>query len=145
MRQDEIDEMIENGILVARNRDALRARTLIRSSEDISRVMLKIPVDEHSASPIFREIYECIRQLGEAKLWLSGLEAKAHEPCMKALLDEDVKDKLKLRHLDGYRRMRNASHYRGVRVPVAAANEIINFWQTCGLEILERLKKRASV
>jgi hypothetical protein len=145
MRQDEIDDMVEDGVLVKRNRDAARARTLLESSDEVSRVMLKIVLDEHSANPIFRELYECIRQLGEAKLWLSGLETKTHEPCMRALMDEDVKDRLKLKQLDRFRQIRNSSHYRGIRVSVATANEIIYFWQTCGVEILERLKKRAAV
>jgi hypothetical protein len=54
----------------------------------------------------------------------------------------DIKDKVKLNHLPRFKKIRNDINYRGFQASLEQAQEILEFWSTCGKEILEILKKK---
>ncbi|MEK6859526.1 MAG: hypothetical protein AABX54_01800 [Nanoarchaeota archaeon] len=56
-------------------------------------------------------------------------------------MDSNIKEKTLLNHLSRFKKIRNDLNYKGVRVEVSQAREIIDFWNKCGDEILELLKK----
>lgn len=73
MRRDSIDMLVRQGDLRIRQRDIERVKSILKSAETNSKVAMNIQLGEDSATVIFRELYESIRQLGDAKWWLLGL------------------------------------------------------------------------
>ena len=101
-------------------------------------------VTEENATVIFREVYESVRQLGDARWWSLGYEpwgSGGHEVCLEILKDMEVEQKTKLNFLDRFRQIRNEANYRGYKISAAQATEIANFWNEVGKEILGLLKK----
>lgn len=125
-----------------RTPDISRIRSLVSSAETKALVARKLPVDEETALVIFPTIYEAIRQLGDAILWLEGQEPLNHEISLRSLTLLDIKNKLQLNKLDRFRRIRNDSNYRGFKVTVENANEILQFWESCSADILKIINSR---
>ena len=86
---------------------------------------------------IFRETYESIRQLGDAKWWVLGYEPRNHEVSIEALKEINIKEKVKLNHLPRFKRIRNDANYRGFKVSVLQTKEILDFWNTCAPDIIK--------
>ena len=146
MKEEIIETLVKSGILRKRKIDSERIKSMIKSSETNAKVAKNISLDENSATLIFRELYESIRQLGDAKWWLESYEPSNHEISIGILKEIDIKEKLKLNFLERFKKIRNDANYRGFRVTTAQAKEIIDFWDKCGVEIvkilLEELKKK---
>ena len=53
----------------------------------------------------------------------------------------NIKEKIKLNFLDRFRRIRNEINYQGFRTSISQTQEIVDFWNMCGKEILLLLKK----
>lgn len=132
---------ITRGGLRNRQKDVERIKSMVNSAEINARVTKEIKLNENTATLIFREIYESMRQLGDAKLWLMGYEPLNHEVSMEILKEFDIKDKVKLNSLDRLKKIRHDINYRGFRASLEQAKEIINFWDSCGIEIVNLLKK----
>ena len=58
--------------LRARVIDKAKIKSMLDSAEDTIRVTNRVSLDEESATLIFREYYESIRQIGDAQWWLMG-------------------------------------------------------------------------
>ena len=136
-----LEYLISEGLLRKKYTDAPRIKSLIGASEENASVVLKIPLDEKTSTLIFREMYESIRQLGEAKWFLSGFECRSHELAMEILMKEEIKDKLKLRKLDRFREIRHDANYRGYKITVEQAKEIVDFWKSCGEDLVNKIRK----
>jgi hypothetical protein len=132
---------LKTGIIRHRQQDKEKIKSMINSAEINARVTKEIKLNEDTATLIFRELYESIRQLGDAKWWLLGYEPTNHEISMEALKDIDIKDKLKLNSLDRFKKIRHDINYRGFRATISQAEEILDFWTKCGEEIVRILKK----
>jgi len=124
--------------------DRARARSLIAASEKTMRNILKMQVSEETGTIIFRETYESLRQLGDARWWLLGYEANDHEASIEILKEEKIAHSARLEKMDRFRMLRNRANYIGDDIPKAVAQEILEFWNECGKEILEKLKKETS-
>jgi hypothetical protein len=121
--------------------DKIRAKSLVEAAEKTMVTIGDIPISEETATIIFRETYECIRQLGDARWWLIGFKPKDHEVSMDILKEEKINYSTKLEKLDRFRKIRNDANYSGYLIPKSVAEEMIEFWNECGQEILESLKK----
>jgi effector-binding domain-containing protein len=143
MKQDIIEMMVKTGELRPKSPDKERIKSLLKSVENNVNVTKSIPVNEYSATVIFREIYESIRQLGDAKWWLLGYEPQNHQVSMDILKEMNIKDKLRLNHLNRFRKIRNDANYRGFSVSASQAREILDFWERCGKEALQILIREA--
>ncbi len=99
-------------------------------------IVKTVPLTENSAVLIFRETYESLRQLGDARWWLLGYEPRNHEVSMDALKDMDITERTLLQHLSRFKAIRNDINYRGFKATVAQAQEIIGFWNACAEEIM---------
>lgn len=141
MKKEFIHIWLKTGIIRDRQRDTERIKSMIQSAEINARVTKNIGLDEDSATLIFREIYESIRQLGDVKWWLLGYEPSNHEISLEILKELDIKEKLKLNYLDRFKKMRHDLNYRGFRATISQAEEILDFWSKCGEEIITILKK----
>ena len=127
--------------LIARQKDLEKIKSMINSAEINAKVTKNIEINDHTATLIFREIYESIRQIGDAKLWLLGYEPLNHEVSMEILKESNITDRVKLNSLDRLKKIRHDINYRGFRASIFQAKEIIDFWNSCGIEILNLLKR----
>jgi len=141
MNKESIPFWLKNGIIRNRQRDNEKIMSMIHSAEVNVKVTKNISINEDTATLIFRETYESIRQLGDARWWLWGYEPQNHEISMEALKDFDIKEKVKLNSLTRIKKIRHDINYRGFRASIAQAKEILEFWDLCGREILDMLKK----
>ena len=143
MKKEEIDRLIKFGKIRARQKDMERIKSLVSSALTNADVAKGIALDEKSATLVFREIYESIRQLGDAKWWLFGYEPLDHEISLETLKEMKIKEQVRLNHLDRFRKIRNDANYRGFRVSVSQTEEMLEFWNKCGKEIAAFLTKQA--
>jgi uncharacterized protein YutE (UPF0331/DUF86 family) len=127
-----------------RSPDKPMAKSLVEAAESTTGEILKLELNERTSGIIFRETYESIRQLGDAIWWLRGYKPKDHEVSIEVLKEEKITNPVMLNKLDGFRDIRNNLNYRGYRVSVQKTEEILRFWNECGKEILEKLKKEVS-
>ena len=141
MKKEVIDVWLKTGIIRNRQKDVEMIKSIIHSAEVNAKVTMAIKVSEDSATLIFREMYESIRQLGDAKWRLLGYEATNHEISLESLKEFDIKEKIKLNFLDRFKKIRHDLNYRGFRATIVQAEEILEFWEKCGEEILKILKK----
>src|SRR3989344_319454 len=136
---------IMKGALRNRQQDLEKMKSMINSAEVNAKVTQEINLDDKTATLVFREIYESIRQLGDVKLWILGYEPLNHEVSMEILKEFDIKDKVKLNSLDRLKKIRHDINYRGFRASTVQAEEILEFWNKCGVEILRVLKKEIRI
>lgn len=139
MKKEVIDTLAKSGILRPRQIDSERIKSMIKSAETNAKVAKNIQLNEDSATVIFREIYESIRQLGDAKWWLIGYEPSNHEISMDILKEMDIPGKVKLNFLSRFKAIRHDANYKGFQVSVSQAKEIIDFWDRCGKDIIKVL------
>ena len=139
MKKEQIDRWVRGDQLRKRSLDKERVKSMIESSTTNMTIVKTVPLTEQSAILIFRESYESIRQLGDARWWLWGYEPRNQEVSMEILKEMEVKEKVRLNHLSRFKTIRNDTNYRGFRVTVAQAKEILEFWDTCSAEIISLL------
>ncbi|HIH31195.1 TPA: hypothetical protein HA235_00660 [Candidatus Woesearchaeota archaeon] len=121
--------------------DIERIKSILKSAQANAKVVANMALNDDSASVIFREIYESIRQLGDAMLWMNGYEPLNHEVSLDALRSLDIKNKILLNHLSRFKAIRNDINYRGFTASQSQAKEIIDFWKKCTPEIIEKINK----
>ncbi len=139
--KEDIRGLIKDGRIRMRGIDKEQIKSLITSSKSNADVVLFISLYEKSATVIFREIYESIRQLGDAMWWLNGYEPLDHDVSLEILKDLRIENSVELNFLDRFRRIRNDANYRGFKVAESQTKEIISFWNKSGLEILDLIKQ----
>lgn len=141
MKQEFIGLWLKTGILRNRQRDIEKIKSMINSAEINIKVIKTIKINDDTATLVFREAYESIRQLGDAKWWLLGYEPSNHEISLEILKDLDIKEKIKLNSLDRFKKTRHDINYKGFRATIFQAEEVLEFWDKCGKEIIKILKK----
>jgi len=141
MKKELIGLWLKTKIIRSRQTDIEKIKSMTNSSSINAKVTKEIKLNEETATLIFREIYESIKQLGDAKWWLLGYEPSNHEVSLEILKEFDIKEKIKLNSLERFKKIRNDINYRGFRATISQAEEILDFWNKCGEEILRILKK----
>ena len=141
MKEEIIKTLVRSRILRIRQPDSERIKSMIKSAEINAKIAKNIPLDENSATLVFREIYESIRQIGDAAWWLQGYEPSNHEISMAILKEMNIKEKVKLNFLDRFKKIRHDANYRGFRVSISQAKEIADFWDKCGKDSIRILLK----
>ena len=141
MKKEQIEHWVRGDQLRKKSLDREKVKSMIESSTTNMSIVKTISISEHSAILIFRETYESIRQLGDARWWLLGYEPRNHEVSMEILREMNIKEKTRLNHLIRFKSIRNDTNYRGFKVTVAQAKEIVEFWDACSQEIISILLK----
>jgi len=139
MNDELIKQWMSSDWIRRKSLDKEKVKSMIESSITNMNVVKTIPLSEKSAILIFRETYESIRQLGDAKWWLYGYEPRNHEVSMEILKEMNIKEKTKLNHLSRFKKVRNDANYRGFKVTIQQSKEIIDFWDDCSKDILKIL------
>lgn len=146
MKEESIKIWLKIGILRKKQSDKEKIKSMIESAEINVKIAKTINLTNESATLIFREIYESIRQLGETKWWLEGYEPQAapgsHEVSLEILKEMDIKEKVKLNYLERFKNIRHDMNYHGFRASIAQAKEIIEFWDVCSGDIIDIIKNK---
>ena len=142
MKEEYIENLARTDQIRRRTPDKEKIKSIIESSINNMLVVKTIILSENSAILIFRETYESIRQLGDALWWLSGYEPRNHEVSMDILKDVDIKEKIRLYNLSRFKAVRNDANYRGFKVNIAQAQEILEFWDKCSEEIIQLIMQK---
>ncbi|HLC96000.1 MAG TPA: hypothetical protein VJH97_01645 [Candidatus Nanoarchaeia archaeon] len=137
MKEEIIKSLAKTGILRARQKDSEKIRSMLSSAEVNVKVTKTVPLSEDSATLIFREVYESIRQLGDAYWWTVGYEPSNHEVSMDILGELSIKDSVKLNYLGRFKQIRHDANYKGFRVTMSQAREILDFWDSCSKDIIK--------
>ena len=140
MNIDNIKRLIKEGRIRQRSIDKEKIKSLIVSSKSNAEVALSIDLNQKNSTVIFREIYESIRQLGDAKWWIEGYEPLDHDVSLEILKNLNIKSSIELNFLDRFRKIRNDANYRGFKVTETQTREVISFWNKSGMEILELIR-----
>ena len=140
MKKEYIEQLVREGMLRIRQPDNERIKSLIKSAEIDADAAKQIALSDATANIIFKSLYDAIRQLADAQWWLQGYEPEDHKTALESLNELSIKEKTKLNFLDRFRRIRNDASYRGFRISVLQAQEMIDFWKLCGKEIIEILR-----
>ena len=141
MKNELIEQWLKANQLRKREPDRQKIKSMIESAITNMDIIKHIPLNEESATVIFRETYESIRQLGDARWWLEGYEPKNHEVSLELLKEVNITQKILLFHLPRFKAIRNDINYRGYRASLSQAKEILNFWEQCAQEIITLLLK----
>lgn len=134
-------KLIKEKRLRAREANKDKIKSLIESAKNNVNVVSSLPVNEKNATVIFREVYESIRQLGDARFWIFGYEPLDHVISLDSLRELNIKEKVKLNYLDRFKQIRHDANYRGFNVTASQAQEILDFWKNCAKEIIQLLNK----
>ena len=137
MKDDMIKTLVRAGILRQKHAEKPKIKSAVESARINAVVAKSITLDDNSATLIFREIYESIRQLSDAKWWKLGYEPQNHDIALQSLKDIDIKNKVKLNFLERFKQIRHDANYRGFRVSVSQAREIVEFWDECSGDIIK--------
>lgn len=144
MKDERILQLVKSKQIFKVSSDKERALSLIESAENTAEVALEMELNEKRTTAIFRELYESIRQLGDALWWIKGYNPQNHEVSIEILKDIDFissEQKVKLNSLERFKSIRHSANYRGFKVSLSQAQEIIDFWNNVGKDILKNIKK----
>lgn len=136
MKRENIDNWQKMDFIRKRQVDKEKVKSMIESAITNMEIVKTIPLTEKSAILIFRETYESVRQLGDARLWLMGYEPRNHEVSIEILKEMDIQEKIKLNYLSRFKNIRHDANYRGFKVTLAQAEEILDFWNTCSNDLI---------
>lgn len=92
--------------------DTVRAKSLIKSSEQALETAKIIPLREETLKTIFRELYESLRQYCEAIGYLKGYKFLNHDS-ITDFIAEILNEKELSSKFDRYRKLRNGINYYG--------------------------------
>ena len=141
MKKELIEMYIKTNQIRIRQPDKERIKSIIESAKINARIAKTVNLNQDSATLVFREIYESIRQLGDAKWWSVGYGPRNHEVSIDIIKELDVKEKILLNNLSRFKRIRHDANYRAFKVTVAQANEIVAFWDKCSGDIIQEINK----
>ncbi|MBI4448672.1 hypothetical protein HY641_01435 [Candidatus Woesearchaeota archaeon] len=104
--------------------DPLRARSLIRASDQCIKTAKLIPLTELTSKTILRESYESLRQYVEAIGYLKGYSFEDHA-VMIEFIEEVLKNPRVASRFDSYRKIRNGINYYGDDVSLGTVKETL--------------------
>lgn len=140
--KSDVSRLLREKRIRIREKDRGKIKSLIESAKGNVEVVLSIALNEKTSTVVFREIYESIRQLGDAKWWTIGYEPLDHSVSLDSLRELDIKDKIRLNFLERFKEIRHAANYRGFKVSVSQTKEIIDFWKSCSKDIINVISSK---
>lgn len=143
MNEGRIQALLKEDRLRRRTPDKAKILSMIESAQERAAVAKTVPLTERSATLVFCETYEAIRQLGDARWGINGYEPRDHEVDMDILMELNIKEKAALLQLPRFKGIRNDANYRGYKATLYQAKEISEFWDKCGDEIARLLTSAA--
>lgn len=142
-----MDKLEKEGRIRSKSYETGQILSLLEKIEENTKVTFAIPLTEKSADVVFTQMYELLRQLGDALWWLQGYEPQYHDISLEILKNEESltpEQKVKLHSLSRFREIRHDSHYRGLKASYEQAQEIKEFLENVGSAILTKIKADVS-
>lgn len=118
------NSLIKEGIVKKVPVDLVRAKSLIKSSEQALNTAQIIPLKEETAKTVFREIYESLREYCEALGYIKGYKFLNHES-ITDFLNEILKEEDISLKFDRFRKIRNGINYYGNSIEIQTAKEAL--------------------
>ena len=125
--------------------DNKNALSIMEAAEKELKYTLNLPITEESSFNIIRNIYECFRMLGDAKLISQGIVSKDHIEQIKALENINVETQRPIRLIDALRKLRHNINYYGYIPSKAEAKDSISIANACFYPLLETIKQSLGV
>lgn len=116
--------LIEQGVVRQIPPNNARAKSLLIMSRQSLDVIMKMDLTSENSSIIFRELYECLRQVIEAIGYTRGYKFENHES-IRAFIEEVLANKSLANNFDRYRKIRNGINYYGDIVPLETAAQAV--------------------
>jgi len=108
--------------------DMAEAGALVRKAEDRLKYSIKIRlIDNNTASYIFEDVYECIREAAQALMSAKGYKPYSHEALISFIKEFFKFKESDMTVFDRYRILRNKSVYRGEKVSAQTCKEAVDF------------------
>ncbi len=136
--------LLERGDLRKKTVEPAVIQSLIETIEMTATGTLAIPCTPQNAIIIFRELYECLRQLGDILWWMEGYEPQTHDASIALLKEQRVREQQLLQHIDRYKMIRHDINYRAFRSTKEQAEELRTFWNVIGKDILDQIKEKTT-
>ena len=116
--------LIKVGFVKKVLKDIIRAKSLIKSSEQALNTARIIPIKEETLKTIFRDLYESLRQYCEALGYSEGYKFLNHES-ITSFLNEILGEKEISLKFDRYRKLRNGINYYGNNIEISTVKEAL--------------------
>lgn len=121
--------------------DKKNAQSILDATERELRFTLTLTVNDESAFNIIRNIYECFRMLGDARLISKGIVSQDHIEQIRELENMSVKTERPIKLVDTLRKVRHNINYHGYIPSKAEAEDAISLAKTCFYPLLEAIRK----
>lgn len=135
---NEFQYYLKNELARKASQDKGEAEALMNKAEGRLKFSIRTrEITENTASYIFEDIYECLREASQALMSLKSYKPYSHEALIsftKEFFDFPESDILSF---DRYRILRNKTVYKGEKVSVETCKEALTFL----LAFLPKLKK----
>lgn len=116
--------LIKDGVVKMVPIDEIRAKSLIKSSEQALASSKLIPFRDETLKTIFRELYESLRSYCEALGYIKGYKFLNHESISSFLSDILGEHEISLK-FDRYRKLRNGINYYGNTIETSTVKEAL--------------------
>lgn len=120
---------LKRGDVERRSPDPERAKSLMNKFLKRANFLLKLKLDEDSATIIFEELYECLREACDVILATEGYNSYSHEASIAFLRRFKEFSEFEISKLDNFRKKRNSSRYYGAEILKEDAIDIIEFYR----------------
>tara|TARA_Y100000310_G_scaffold311030_1_gene356914 strand:- start:2137 stop:2565 length:429 start_codon:yes stop_codon:yes gene_type:complete len=120
-------EYILNKKVKKRSPDPAEARSLILQATERMKDLINLPLNEGNASFRFEDAYEALREALQSFISLAGYKSYSHEAIVSFAFENKLLSEAQTNRADRYREIRNDINYRGKRIIIEEANEIIKF------------------
>lgn len=99
-------------------------KSLLEMSENKINVISSLTLNDTTASVVFVEYYEALREVVEAIASKNGFKVYSHE-CLTSMLQELAKEIMIAQKFDRFRKLRNGVNYYGKQVSLEEAKKAV--------------------
>jgi len=121
--------------------DKKNALSILNAAQHELKYTLTLQLKDESAFNIIRNIYECFRMLGDARLISKGFKSQDHIEQIKELENINVKTGRPIKLIDALRKLRHNINYYGYIPSQAEAADAISIAKTCFDPLFDAIKK----
>lgn len=119
---------LDNNLARKDSPDRGEAEALMNKAEGRLNFSIKVRhIDENTATYIFEDIYECLREAAQSLMSLKGYKPYSHEAVISFLREFFKFSESDLETFDRYRILRNKAVYRGERISSIVCREALDF------------------
>jgi hypothetical protein len=121
--------------------DKKNALSILNAAEREMQFTLKLEITDESAFNIIRNIYECFRMLGDARLVSKGISTIDHLAPIKEIESINVKTERPVQLIESLKRLRQNINYYGYIPTKAEAEDAISIAKACFNPLLKEIRK----